>query len=64
MAGIILQLAPHAEVYIARVFESGTFNSGTGVTTRIAKVIDKTLTSMTYALMSSRLCVTRQTFGR
>lgn len=41
MAGIILQLTPHAELYVAHVFESSKFSSSntTDLTVRIAKVM-------------------------
>ena len=39
MAGIILQLAPHAELFIARVFENSTLGSDTNVTSNVGKVV-------------------------
>ena len=63
MAGIILQLAPHAELFIARVFENNTLSLDANVTSSVGKVVNKISRSLKIALTLDRRFGTRRTFG-
>ena len=61
--GIMLQLAPHAELFIARVFENSTFSGDTNATSSVGKVVIKIPRCLEIVLTLFRPFGMRQTFG-